>query len=469
MQETILTVDDEPAILIALSRLLEGCGYRVLSAPSGEEALAKLDQDEPDLIITDLTLEPMSGLDLLHALRERYEQEPREAPPVIMVTAYGSERSAVEAMKAGAVDYLPKPFDNDELALVVRRVLEERRLRRELDRLREQVDDRYGFHRIIGRSPAMRRVFERLEKVSGTDLTVLIRGESGTGKELVASAIHWNSPRKRGPLVQVNCAAFSRDLVESELFGHEQGAFTGATRKRRGKFEAADGGTLFLDEIGDMSLETQAKVLRVLQEKRFERVGGSTSLEVDVRILAATNHDLEALIDKGEFRRDLYYRLNVVTVELPPLRERPEDLPLLIDHFLDKAAGRQDRQRPELDADAAKALVRHSWPGNVRELEHAVEHAVALCSQDRITLADLPAPLAAGKDQPDTFDAGTSREFKAAKQQAVDSFERRFLSDALRRHGGNITRAAEEIGMYRQHLQVKVAKLGLDPESFRPG
>ena len=305
MQETILTVDDEPAILIALSRLLEGCGYRVLSAPSGEEALAKLDQDEPDLIITDLTLEPMSGLDLLHALRERYEQEPREAPPVIMVTAYGSERSAVEAMKAGAVDYLPKPFDNDELALVVRRVLEERRLRRELDRLREQVDDRYGFHRIIGRSPAMRRVFERLEKVSGTDLTVLIRGESGTGKELVANAIHWNSPRKRGPLVQVNCAAFSRDLVESELFGHEQGAFTGATRKRRGKFEAADGGTLFLDEIGDMSLETQAKVLRVLQEKRFERVGGSTSLEVDVRVLAATNHDLEARIEKGEFRRDL--------------------------------------------------------------------------------------------------------------------------------------------------------------------
>ncbi|MEM1180124.1 MAG: sigma-54 dependent transcriptional regulator [Acidobacteriota bacterium] len=467
VRETILTVDDEPTILIALRRLLEGCGYRVLQAGSGEEALEILADAEPDLIITDLTLEPMSGLDLLHHIRSRAENSGGEPPPVIMVTAYGSERSAVEAMKAGAVDYLPKPFDNDELALVVRRVLEERRLRRELERLREEVDGRHGFHRLVGRSPAMRKVFERIEKVADTDLTVLVRGPSGTGKELVANAIHFKSGRRRGPLVQVNCAAFSQELVESELFGHEQGAFTGAHRQRRGKFETADGGTLFLDEIGDMSLGTQAKVLRVLQEKRFERVGGSRTLEVDVRVVAATNQDLEALIERGAFRRDLYYRLNVVTVELPSLLERPEDLTLLIDHFLDKASRRLGRARPSLDGAATQALARHGWPGNVRELEHAIEHAVALCSDGRITPDDLPGPVAGAASDAGPLADVTSLDFKAAKQQVVDAFERRFLSDALRRHGGNITRAAEELGMYRQHLQLKISKLGLDADDFR--
>ncbi len=462
----ILVVDDEPVIRVALERLLGGCGYEVDTAASGQEAIEQLAERTYQLVITDLTLEPISGMELRAHIRETRETTGAPAPPVIMITAYGSERTAVEAMKQGAVDYLPKPFDNDELVLMVRRVLEEGRLRRELDQLREQVGERFGFHRIVGRSPAMSRVFERIRKVADTDLTVLIRGASGTGKELVAGAIHYNSPRRRRPLVTVNCAAFSRELVDSELFGHEQGAFTGATRSHQGKFELADGGTLFLDEIGDMSLETQAKVLRVLQEKRFERVGGNRTLSVDVRILAATNQDLEARIEAGEFRRDLYYRLDVVTIELPPLGERPEDLPLLIDHFLEKAAQRLSRPRKALSNAAARALVDHTWTGNVRELEHAIEQGVALAGGDQIELDDLPAAITRGARSVSSPIAST-RDFKAAKEHLIESFEREFLTDALRRHGGNITHAAQEMGMYRQQLQTKLTKLGIEPKSFR--
>jgi len=310
----------------------------------------------------------------------------------------------------------------------------------------------------------MQRVFDVIRKVADTDLTVLIRGPSGTGKELVANAIHYNSPRRTKPLVKVNCAAFSRELVESELFGHEKGAFTGATGAREGKFEIADGGTLFLDEIGDMSLETQAKILRVLQEREFERVGGNRPIRVDVRIIAATNQDLETKVQQGGFREDLYYRLNVVAIALPALRERAEDLPLLIDHFLAAAAARLKRAPKTLAADAHRALCAHEWRGNVRELEHAIEQAVALASTGEIQLGDLPGSVGGAEDAAAEAASGS---FRAAKQRVIERFERQFIEEALTRHHGNITRAAEEMGMYRQHLQLKLAEYGIDPAAYR--
>ena len=459
MKGRILIVDDERAICLAIQRLLGGRGYDVEATLSGEEALEKLGRTRYHLVITDLTLPGLSGMDLLRSVRER---TPETA--VIMITAHGSERAAVEAMKLGAADYLPKPFDNDELELVVGRVLEGVALRRDFRLLQEKVADAYRFERMIGQSAAMQRVFDVIRKVADTDLTVLVRGPSGTGKELVANALHYNSPRQAKPLVKVNCAAFARELVESELFGHEKGAFTGAVGTREGKFEVADGGTLLLDEIGDMPLETQAKILRVLQEREFERVGGNHTLRVDVRVLAATNQDLEAKVKAGTFREDLYYRLNVVAVVLPSLRERPEDLPLLIEHFLGAAAARLGRGPKTLAPAAYRALLAHEWKGNVRELEHAIEQAVVLGSAPEIGLEDLPpavrsvAPEEAG-ERPGCF--------REAKQQAIERFERQFIGEALERHQGNISHAAEELGMYRQHLQMKLAEYGIDAEIYR--
>ena len=459
MKGRILIVDDERAIGLAIQRLLGGRGYDVETALSAEEALEKLGRSAYHLVITDLTLPKQSGMDLLRSIRER---SPETA--VIMITAHGSERAAVEAMKLGAADYLPKPFDNDELELIVDRALEGIVLRRDFRLLQEKVTDAYRFERMIGQSPAMQRVFDVIRKVADTDLTVLIRGPSGTGKELVANALHYNSPRRAKPLVKVNCAAFSRELVESELFGHEKGAFTGAVGTREGKFEVADGGTLFLDEIGDMPLETQAKILRVLQEREFERVGGNRTLRVDVRVLAATNQDLESRVKAGTFREDLYYRLNVVGVALPSLRERPEDLPLLIEHFLAAAAGRLGRGPKTLASAAYRALLAHEWRGNVRELEHAIEQAVVLASAPEIGLEDLPPAMRSAAPEESEERPGS---FRDAKQQMIERFERQFIGEALERHQGNISRAAEELGMYRQHLQTKLAEYGIDAEVYR--
>ena len=350
MTARILVVDDERAIGIALQRLLTGRGHAVDVARSVEEAVAALGKERFHLVVTDLGLGTGSGMDVLRWIREHVPET-----AVIMITAYGSERTAVEAMKLGAADYLPKPFDNDELALVVERVLEGLALRRDFARLQEQVTEAHRFESIIGKSPAMQKVFDVVRKVADTELTVLIRGPSGTGKELVANAIHYNSPRRRKAFVKVNCAAVARELVESELFGHERGAFTGAVATREGKFEAADGGTLFLDEVGDMPLETQAKILRALQEREVERVGGNRPLKVDVRVVAATNQDLERKIRDGTFREDLYYRLNVVGIVLPALGERVEDLPLLIEHFLTTTATRLKREPKRLAPAAYRA------------------------------------------------------------------------------------------------------------------
>jgi DNA-binding NtrC family response regulator len=463
MQGRLLIVDDENAMRLALKALLSKEGYQVETAASGEEAVRRIETGSFHLVITDLSMHGVSGMQVL--------EHARRADPdlaVIMITAYGSEKIAVQAMKLGAVDYLPKPFDNDEVRMVVRRVMDTVELKRDHRRLLEQVQGEFAFEQIVGRSPAMRRVFDTVAKVADADITVLIRGASGTGKELVANALHYRSPRRAKPLIKMNCAALSRELVESELFGHERGAFTGAIARREGKFEAADGGTLFLDEVGDMPLETQAKFLRALQEREFERVGGNTAIRVDVRVVAATNQDLEAAVRSGKFREDLYYRLRVVEVAIPALCERREDIPLLIDHFLANAAQHFDRPRKALSSAALRACMEHEWKGNVRELRSAVEQALLLSPGVEIDVADLfPAgarqpPAPAPADESGTAAGG--RNFREAKAAVVESFERDFLLAALRRHDGNISKAAEEIGMYRQNLQQKMRELGINPE-----
>jgi DNA-binding NtrC family response regulator len=461
MKGRILIVDDEKAMQLALKGLLSKEGYQVETAGSGEEALPKIDAGSFHLVITDLSMDGVSGMQVLEHARK---VDPDLA--VIMITAYGSEKIAVQAMKLGAADYLPKPFDNDELRVVVARVMENARLRRDHRRLLEQLQGAFGFEQIIGRSAAMRRVFETIEKVADTDVTVLIRGESGTGKELVANALHYRSPRRSKPLIKMNCAALSRELVESELFGHERGAFTGAIARREGKFEAADGGTLFLDEVGDMPLETQAKLLRALQEKEIERVGGNQPIKVDVRVIAATNQDLEAAVRGGRFREDLYYRLNVIQLLIPALADRREDIPLLVEHFLNQAAERFQREVKPLTAEALRICVAHQWKGNVRQLRSSVEQALLLAPGAEITPEDLfgvavaengPSPSASTPSRPPAT-------FREAKDQVVGAFERDFLVQALRRHGGNISKAAEEVGMYRQNFQQKMRELGIKVE-----
>jgi DNA-binding NtrC family response regulator len=471
MQGRLLIVDDEKALVLALKGLLTKEGYQVETAGSGEEALRRIETGSFHLVITDLSMNGISGMQLLERGRAL---DPDLA--VIMITAYGSEKVAVQAMKLGAADYLSKPFDNDELRVVVRRVMETALLRRDHRRLLEQVQGVFGFEQIVGQSPGMRRVFETIDKVADTDVTVLIRGESGTGKELVANALHYRSPRRSKALIKMNCAALSRELVESELFGHERGAFTGAIARREGKFEAADGGTLFLDEVGDMPLETQAKLLRAIQEKEFERVGGNQPIRVDVRLLAATNQDLEAAVRAGRFREDLYYRLRVIELVIPPLYERRQDIPLLVDHFLKEAARRFRRAVKPLTAEALHACLSHPWKGNARELRSALEQALLLASGPEITARDLfgAAPIGAtavadpqiaGPAQPPSV-ATTPQSFREAKERVVQTFERDFLLQALRRHAGNITKAAEEIGLYRQSLQQKMRELGINAEDI---
>jgi DNA-binding NtrC family response regulator len=464
MNARILVVEDEHAIRLALTGLLGREGYAVEVAGSGEEAAARLRETAFDLVLTDLALgRGASGMDVLHAAKAE-----RPETAVVMITAHGSERIAVEAMKAGAEDYVPKPFDNDEIRLVVRRALERTRLARENRLLLEQVARHYGMENLIGVGPSMRRVFAILQKVAETDLTVLVRGESGTGKELVAQALHQRSTRKSRPFVAVNCAAISSELVESELFGHEKGAFTGADARRQGRFESAEGGTILLDEIGDMPAQTQAKVLRVLQERCFERVGGNKPIGVDVRVVAATHRNLEEEVRRGRFREDLYYRLRVVEIELPPLRERREDVPALALRFLERVTERLGLEKKRLGESALAKLARHPWPGNVRELQNAIERAAVLASRAVIEESDLQLGPASGPPPP-AAEASAELAFGDAKRQAVESFERAFLLGALRRSGGNVSRAAESIGMVRQSLQQKIRELDLRSEDWGAG
>ncbi len=462
MTARILVVEDEKAIRLALSGLLRRTGYEVEIAEDGLLATERIEEDSFDLVITDLALgDGRDGMDVLEAVQE-YQPE----TAVVMITAHGNEKIAVEAIKRGADDYVPKPFCNDELRLVVERVLEKTRLAREYRMLLDRVRRDYGLDGLIGSGPGMRAVFEGIHKVAETDLTVLVRGESGTGKELVAQALHLRSGRAHRPFVAVNCAAINAELVESELFGHEKGAFTGADARRIGRFEMADGGTIFLDEIGDMPLDTQAKVLRVLEERSLERVGGTRALPVDVRVVAATHRDLEKDVREGRFREDLYFRLCVVQIEVPPLRERLEDIPALAGRFLEQLAERAPHACRAISGDALARMAQHDWPGNVRELRNVIEQAAILAAGHPLVESE---DLGLDRDDPERllprFDPGDVP-FSDAKRKLVRAFERAYLLGALRKNAGNVSRTARSIGMVRQSLQQKIREHDLRSEDW---
>ena len=443
----ILVVDDEPAQRELVSGFLRKRGFEVDEAAGGQAALARFTQEPFDLVLTDQRMPDLSGLDLLQRLRA---VTPEAA--VIVMTAYGTIETAVGAIKAGATDYLSKPINLDELLHRIERVRERQRLLGENRELRAALEERHRVEGIIGDSGRMQEVLSLVRRVAPSDATVLIRGESGTGKELIARAIHHASPRAAGPLVAVNCAALPEGLLESELFGHEKGAFTGAAASRKGRFELADGGSIFLDEIGDLPLHLQVKLLRVLQERQFERVGGTRTIPVNVRVLAATHRNLEALVREGRFRDDLYYRINVVTLLLPPLRERREDLSPLIEHFLTRFAGKNGKTIRGLTREARDALLRYDYPGNVRELENLIERAVVLTRDEVIGKSDLPLTL---DEQTAESDA------PAGLVAAVEGLERRMMRDALSRAGGVQTRAAELLGISERVLRYKLRKYGL--------
>lgn len=441
----ILVVDDEPTQLELVGGFLKKKGFEVVQAQSGEKALELFRQEIFDLVLADQKMPGMTGLDLLGAVRGI---NPEVA--VIVVTAYGSIETAVSAIKAGATDYLTKPLNLDELLYRIQQVKERESLRSENRELREALQKQHRIEGIIGESREMLEVISLVRRVASSEATVLIRGESGTGKELIAKAIHFASPRAARPLVRVNCAALPETLLESELFGHEKGAFTGALATRKGRFELADGGTLFLDEIGDLPLHLQAKLLRVLQEREFERVGSSRPIRVDARIISATHRDLEALVRSGQLREDLYYRLNVVTLYLPPLRERRQDLPLLIDHFLRFFAEKNGKKISGFSREARDALLRYDYPGNVRELENIIERAVVLTRDDVIGKDDLPLMV----QEPEAeAEAGTL-------PASVEAVERRMIRDALARSRGVQTRAAELLGISERALRYKLRKYG---------
>jgi DNA-binding NtrC family response regulator len=460
-----MIVDDEEAARYGMRRALTTFGYNITEAGSAEAARALLKQHEPDLLLLDVNLPGMSGLDFLREIKTANGN----GPLVIIVTAHGSERMAVEAVKAGAHDYLSKPFELDDLRLVIKNAAETVQLRRENYSLRRRIEvERSQRGALIGNSEAMQKVRSMIEKVAETDATVLVRGESGTGKELVARELHErNSVRRNASFVAVNCAALPSELIESELFGHEKGAFTGAAARREGKFEQADAGTLFLDEIGDMSANVQAKLLRALEERRIERLGANESIPVDVRIVSATHRPLEQEITTGHFRADLFYRLRVVTVEIAPLRERREDIPVLCETFLRMAAERYELPQRALSQAALRRLVEYNWPGNVRELKNAIDRAIILAEGDEVTPKDLPDEITAGMPANGITEGGDSETdglrvpFTADFREDRREFERRYITRCLEYTQGNVTRAAEILDMHRQSLQHKLRQLGL--------
>jgi DNA-binding NtrC family response regulator len=448
-------VDDEAAIRLALAELLGSEGHAVREAAGGDDALATLDGAPADLVLADLRMPGMDGLQLLKEIRARFPET-----LVVLVTAQGDERTAVEALKLGAYDYIPKPFDNEEIRAVARSARELLALKEENRRLRRELAGEY--RGMVGDSAAMRAVADTIRRAGSTDATVLVTGESGTGKELAARALHAESRRANAPFVALNCSALPAELIESELFGHVRGAFTGADRDREGVFEAADGGTLFLDEVGDLSPSAQAKLLRVIEEGRVTPVGTAASRPVDVRLVAATNRPLDEMAQRGEFREDLLYRLQVVTLPLPPLRERRADIPPLAVHFIAELAHRHERPVRSLSASARRALVAYDWPGNVRELRNVLERAVVLAEGDELDLAALPARVSGASAAPGPIDAALAElPYTEARDRAVDAFERSFLAAALERHGGNVSATARSLGLHRQSLQKILRRLDI--------
>ena len=456
----LLVVDDEETQRGMLKSILERAGYHVVTAADGREALDLLEEANFDLVLTDQRMPVLDGLELLKRVNEL-----PVGLPVVLMTAYGSVSSAVEAMKHGAADYLTKPFEKDELLLVVKKVLKQRRLEDEVVALRTALADRVSLDGIIGASPAMQEVFSLIERVAEADVPVLITGESGTGKELVARAIHGRSRRHEGPFVALNCAAVPEQLLESEFFGHVKGAFTGAVQSHAGRFEQANGGTLLLDEIGAMRVDLQAKLLRAIQEQEIQPLGSSNGTKIDVRILSATSDDLEEAISNRLFREDLYYRLNVIPIVLPPLRDRPEDVPLLIEHLIQQAGRRFGRSPPEISAEVVDRCQIYPWPGNVRELQNCVERMVVLTQGDRLTLDDLPPVVRDGLPE-DAVDVGAFE--LPAEGVRLAELERHLILTALRRSRGSLGPAARLLGITYKTLQYRIRKFRIERGEFTP-
>ena len=446
--EHILIVDDEKAIQKALRGVLEDEGYRVSAVGSGADALKAVAEEMPDVVFLDIWMPHMDGLDTLAELKRQ-----RPEATVVVISGHGTIETAVKATRLGAYDFIEKPLSLEKTLITVTRALEHGRLERENAALRARLDERTE---IIGQSEPMRALREQIATAAPTSGRVLIHGENGSGKELVARAIHALSARHDRPFVEVNCAAIPEELIESELFGHERGAFTGALARRRGKFETADGGTLFLDEIGDMSVKTQAKVLRALEEQAFERVGGRETIKVDVRVIAASNRDLQSLIAAGRFREDLFYRLNVIPIEVPALRVRQDDLPQLVDHFVRVFCAENGKRVKTLSGDALAYLLAYEWPGNVRELRNLVERLVIMSPRDVIGVEDLPPPV-----RPKEAVAGDARE--RSLREARDNFERAYILAELRASEWNMTRTAERLGIERSHLYRKIRTYNITP------
>jgi DNA-binding NtrC family response regulator len=450
----ILIVDDEEVLRDVLDVVVRREGFETTLASSGEEGLHVLDTEEIDLVILDIMLPGISGLDTLRAIRIA-----NPTLPVIIITAFSSIDGAIEAMKNGAFHYIPKPFRNEEVVITINKALEQRRLSHENERLRGELAEKYSYANIIGKSETMRKLFDLVRLAAPSRSNILIQGESGTGKELVAKAIHHASPRARNAFVTVNSGSLPPELLESSLFGHVKGAFTGAIASKRGLFEVADGGSIFLDEIGNISPDTQAKLLRVIQEKEFMRLGSVDTVKVDVRIIAATNADLQKLMAENKFREDLFYRLNVINIHLPPLRRRREDIPLLISHFLDKYSEENRRQVREVTPDAMRVLMDHPWPGNVRELENAMERAVVLCTGDRITTELLPDYLRypVSTEQPTMIVPSEGLSLK----DAVSQYERTMIVQSLEMANGIQKRAAELLQLKPSTLNEMMKRLGI--------
>ncbi|HDG96701.1 MAG: sigma-54-dependent Fis family transcriptional regulator [Deltaproteobacteria bacterium] len=451
--ETILIVDDEKNYLLVLEALLAPEGYEVITTDKAEKALNIIRDSDLDLVITDMKMPGMSGMDLLEATKKIDPDL-----PVIMMTAYGTIEMAVEAMKKRAYDYITKPFQNEELKLTVKKALENYRLIKENRLLKKALSDRFRYANMVGKSKPMLRIYDLIEKVANSKASVLITGPSGTGKELIAKAIHFSSPRKNGPFVSVNCGALTETLLESELFGHERGAFTGAIAMKKGRFELADEGTLFLDEVGDMPASLQVKLLRVLQEMEFERVGGTKTIKVDVRIISASNRNIKEDVAEGLFREDLFYRLNVIQIEVPPLRERRDDIPLLVKHFVDKYTKENRNKQVELHPDVWKAFYNYSWPGNVRELENVIERAVVLSNGGVITLKDLPEDLTNAKVE---LEAERFVPPGMPLAQALEKIEERLIRKALSECNNVQAHAAAKLGITKSLMQHKMKKYSI--------
>jgi len=455
MARTVLIVDDEQSILQSLQGILTDEGFEVISAGSGSSALEKIDEFIPDIVLLDIWMPGMDGIETLIKIKESHSEL-----QVIMMSGHGTIETAVKATKLGAYDFIEKPLSIEKLLLVVNNAVGYSRLEEEINLLREQTKDKYN---LTGDSDPVRQLKEQIKIVAPTNAWVLISGENGTGKELVARAIHRLSKRNLKPMVEVNCAAIPEELIESELFGHEKGAFTGATAMKKGKFDLAHEGTLFLDEIGDMSLKAQSKTLRILQEQKFERVGGSRTIRVDVRVIAATNKDLEAEIEKGRFRDDLYFRLNVIPIRVPPLRERTEDIPPLVKEFLKEMALNTNMAPKEFSEEAIQMLKRYHWPGNIRELRNLVERLVIMTQAKEVRAEDIPAPF---KKQADAETVLTSTLKADSFKEAKENFEKAFIASKLREFKWNVSQTADAIGIERSNLHKKIKAYGL--ESLRP-